>query len=147
MNDDFRRVLQAEFPDEEGRYFAPMTIGSTPSAADEGARLILDGIKTATSSASWDYPDGRIPFVGALSVLVDGSGRARAILETTRVEVVPFAAVGASCARDYGEGERTLDWFWSEIGTWYRQAAARHGASFSDATPIICEWFALARRL
>ena len=147
MTEDSQRLLEAEFPGKQARYFVPMSIGSTPSSADEGASLILDGIKTTTSSAYWDYPDGRIPFVGALSVLLDGLGRARAIIETERVEIMSFGAVDAEFARAYGEGERTLDWFRSEMGAWYREAAARHGEIFSDDTPIVCEWFTVARRL
>src|SRR5687767_13928880 len=77
MAPELRRVLEDAFPGEEARYFAPMPIGGTPSVADSGAAAILDGIKTATSSAPWEYPDGRIPFAGALSVLLDGQGRAR----------------------------------------------------------------------
>ena len=57
MTEDVRRLLLAQFPAEEARYFAPMSIGSTPSTADEGVALILDGTKTATSSAYWDYTD------------------------------------------------------------------------------------------
>jgi uncharacterized protein YhfF len=69
---DTRRVLEAAFPGEDVRYFTPMSIGGTPSVADEGATAILDGIETTTSWAYWEYPDGHIPFVGALSVLLDG---------------------------------------------------------------------------
>ena len=58
-------VLQTAFPGEEARYFLPMKIGGgDPTIADEGAAAVLDGIKTTTSSPFWDYPDGRIPFVG-----------------------------------------------------------------------------------
>jgi uncharacterized protein YhfF len=147
MNSDTRRVLEIAFPGEESRYYEPMSIGDTPVAADEGAAAILSGDKTATSSARWQYPDGRIPFVGALSVLLDGSGRARAIVETVRVEIIPFGSVERDFAHAYGEGARTLDWWRSEVGAWYRAAAARHGDDFSDETPIICEWIAVARRL
>jgi hypothetical protein len=65
MTPDIQRVLELAFPGEHARYFSPMAIGSTPATADEGAAAILDGIKTTTSSGFWDYPDGRIPFVGA----------------------------------------------------------------------------------
>ena len=140
-------VLEAAFPGENARYFFPMFIGNTPAMADEGAAAILDGIKTATSSAYWDYPDGRIPFVGALSVLLDGQGRARGIVETVRVEIMPFGLADEEFARAYGEGDRTLKWFQVKIGAWYRAAAARHGQDFSDGTPIICEWFTVVRRL
>ena len=54
----------------EARYFLPMSIGSKPATADEGPMLILNGTKTLTSSPFWDYPDGKIPFVGALATSV-----------------------------------------------------------------------------
>ncbi|HMR31504.1 MAG TPA: ASCH domain-containing protein [Geminicoccaceae bacterium] len=142
---ELRHLLEDAFPGEEARYFAPMSIGGSPSAADSGAAAILDGTKT--SSAHWDWPDGRIPFVGALSVLLDGQGRARAIVETERVEIVSFGSIDEDFARSYGEGERTLAWWRSEERAWYRAAAARHGEDFSDDTPLICEWIAVVRRL
>lgn len=147
MTPELRRVLEGAFPGEEARYFAPTSIGGTPSEADSGAAAILDGTKTATSSAPWDWPDGRIPFAGALSILLDGQGRARAIVETERVEIRPFGSVDEDFARAYGEGDRTLAWWRSEIGAWYRASAARHGEDFSDDTPLICEWIAVVRRL
>lgn len=147
MDRTLRRVLEAAFPGEDARYFAPMSIGSTPIHADEGAAAILNGTKTATSSPFWEYPDERIPFVGALSVLLDGRGRACAIVETRRVAVIPFGTIDDDFARAYGEGDGTLAWFRSEIGAWYRASAARNGESFSEDTPIICEWIAVARPL
>jgi uncharacterized protein YhfF len=90
MEAELRHVLEAAFSGEEARYFLPMSIGSVPETADEGAVLILNGTKTLTSSPFWDYPDGKIPFVGALGVLLDGSRRPRGIVETTRVEIMPL---------------------------------------------------------
>ncbi len=66
MTPDIERALKLAYPGEDARYFSPMAVGSTPATADEGAAAILDGIKTTTSSGFWDWPDGRIPFVGAL---------------------------------------------------------------------------------
>jgi uncharacterized protein YhfF len=107
MEAELRRVLEAAYPGEQARYFLPISIGSTPEAADGGAALILNGTKTLTSSPFWDYPDGKIPFVGALAVLLDGSRRPRGIVETTRVEIMPFGAITEEMAWAYGEGERT----------------------------------------
>ena len=120
---------------------------AAPEHADEGVTLILSGVKTLTSSAFWNYPDGIIPFVGALSVLVDGAGRPRGLVETTRVEIMPFEAISESMAQAYGEGERTADWWRREMGAFYRASAARHGAAFTDDTLLIWEWFAVVRRL
>ena len=147
MDAELRRILEAAFPGEETRYFTPMSIGSTPSDADAGAAAILNGTKTATSSPFWDYSNSEIPFVGALSILLDGKGLARAIVETERVEVMPFGSVDEEFARAYGEGDRTLEWWRSEIGAWYRASATRHGKAFSDDTLIIGEWIAVVRRL
>ena len=147
METEWKSMLEAAFPGEEHRYFLPMSIGGTPAVADSGAAAILDGSKVATSSPCWDYPDGQIPFVGALSILLDGQARPCAIVETRRVEIIPFGAVDDDFARAYGEGDRTLAWWRSEIGEWYRTSAARHAEEFSDETPIICEWIAVVRRL
>ncbi len=147
MNPGVRRVLEQAFPGEDTRYFDPIVVGSSPASADEGAAAILNGAKTTTSSPFWDWPDGRIPFVGALSVLLDGRGDMRAIVETERLEIVKFGLIDESFAWSYGEGRRTLEWWRSEIGAWYSKSAERHGASFTDETPIICEWIAVVKRL
>jgi uncharacterized protein YhfF len=145
MAEPFHDLLKIDYPTEEKRFFTPISIGNTPEMADWGAALILNGTKTAMSSGLWDFPSGHIPFAGALSVLLDGSRRPRAIVETTRVEVMPFSAVDASFARAYGEGKRTLAWFRVHIGQWYRDAAARHGKHFTEDTLIVCEWFKVVR--
>ena len=140
-------MLEAAFPNQEARYFLPMSIGSAPEHADEGAVLILNGTKTLTSSPFWDYPDGNIPFVGALGVLLDGSQRPRGIVETTRVEIMPFGAITEEMARAYGEGERTVEWWRRVMGAFYRASAARHREVLTDDTSLIWEWFIVVRRL
>jgi uncharacterized protein YhfF len=112
-----------------------MSIGSEPEHADEGAQLILNGVKTLTSSPFLEYHDGRILFVAALSVLVDGARRPRAIVETTRVDILPFQEIDEDRAQEYGE-ERTADLV--EKGDGYYQASAtRHGTPFTDDTILI----------
>ena len=147
METESRRVLEAAFPGEESRYFLPMSIGSAPVHADDGAALILNGTKTLTSSPFWDYPDGKIPFVGALGVLLDGSQRPRGIVETTQVEIMPFGVITEEMARAYGEGERTVEWWHRVMGAFYRSSAARHNAILTDDTPLIWEWFTVVHRL
>lgn len=147
MDAEARRVLEAAFPGQDHRYFLPMSIGSAPEHADAGMALILAGKKTLTSSPFWMWPDGKIPFVGALSALLDGARRPGGIVETTRVEVMAFDAVTSEMAFAYGEGEQTVEWWRRVIGPLYRASAARHGAAFSDETPIIWEWFTVVHRL
>ena len=63
----------------------------------------------------------------ASSVLLDGHGTARAILETVAVEIIPFDKVSEEFAFAYGERDRSLAWFQQEIGRWYKDPAARSG--------------------
>jgi len=71
----------------------------------------------------------------------------RAIIETERVEIISFGSVDENLARSYGEGDRTLNWWRSTMGDYYRRDAARHGIAFSDDTALIFEWIVVARRL
>jgi uncharacterized protein YhfF len=140
-------ILEAAYPGQNSRFFLAMSIGGTSELADEGAALILDGTKTATSSPFWDYPDGRIPFVGALSVLLDGKRRPVGIVETVGVETVRFCDVTEEMAKAYGEGERTLEWWRRVIGDWYRNKATQDAQPFTEDGPILWEWIAVVRRL
>jgi len=146
-SDQHHDVLEAAYPGQSSRFFTAMSIGGTRELADEGAALILDGTKTATSSPFWDYPDGRMPFAGALSVLIDGRRRPVGIVETTAVETVRFRDVTEQMAKAYGEGERTLQWWRRVIGDWYRQKAARDGQAFTEDGLILWEWIMVTRRL
>lgn len=147
MLDDRHDILEAAFPGQSSRFFLAMSIGGTPQRANDGAACILDGIKTATSSPLWDYPDGRIPFVGALSVLLDGRAQPVGIVQTMGVEIIRFRDVPETMARAYGEGERTLAWWRQAIGGWYRDKAAREGQFFCEDGEIVWEWIAVVRRL
>src|SRR5690349_15137404 len=72
-------------------YFGPTTLevvpppawafGGTPEQADELLALVLDGTKTATAGALWDYEadDWPIPSVGDLSIILDGHEHPRAL--------------------------------------------------------------------
>ena len=80
-------------------------------------------------------------------MLLDGARSPRGIVETTRVEIMPFQAITDEMAQAYGEGERTASWWRKEIGVFYQASAMRHGEAFTDETPLIWEWFAVVRRL
>jgi hypothetical protein len=63
MDTELSHHLETAFLGEASRYFSPMSVGSTPESATEGAALILDGTKTLTSSPLWEY----IPTAKSLS--------------------------------------------------------------------------------
>ncbi|HEY4613876.1 MAG TPA: ASCH domain-containing protein [Citricoccus sp.] len=118
--------------------------GATPEHADGLLELVLDGTKTATSSALWDHEatGEPVPRPGDLSIILDGAGRPRAVLETTAVEILPFGEVSEEHARAEGEGERTLA-AWRAIHERYWRRHAQNPRGFDPAMPVVCERFRL----
>ncbi len=144
---------QARLTDIPG-YFGPNPLevltppawgfGATPEHADELLALVLDGIKTATASALWDYEaEGEeLPQVGALSIVLDGAGHPRALIETTEVAVVPFDEVSAEHAYLEGEDDRSLA-MWREVHERFFTEHAEHDRGFAEDMPIVLERFRL----
>lgn len=118
------------------------SFGGTPEQADELLRLVLDGAKTATASALWDYEaEGEpVPEVGGLGIVLDSDGRPRALLATTRVDVVPFDQVTEEHARLEGEGDGSLAHWRSEHERFFGEFAA-HDRGFARDMPVVCERF------
>ncbi len=130
-------------------YFGPTTLevvpppawsfGSSPEQADELLALVLDGTKTATSSALVEYEaeNEPLPEAGALGIVLDGAGHPRVLIETTEVSVVAFDDVDAEHAHLEGEGDRSLS-TWREI---HRDFFAIDGQPVEGSTQIVLERF------
>jgi uncharacterized protein YhfF len=77
-------------------YFGPTTLesvpppawawGETPEESDEFVAQVLSDESGRTSAPVSDY-DGELPEVGVLSILCDGSGAPRALVEVSDVRV------------------------------------------------------------
>ncbi|MDN5893848.1 MAG: ASCH domain-containing protein [Nocardioides sp.] len=117
--------------------------GADAEQADELLQLVLEGVKTATSSAARDYEaeDEPLPTVGSLSIITDGAGHPRALITTTEVRTVPFGDVDEAHARDEGEGDRSLA-HWRKVHTdFFTQSAGEGAAAVSDDLPVVLERF------
>ena len=133
------RTARPELPEHMPEAWA---FGATPEHADGLLRLVLDGVKTGTASSLRDYEaDGDpLPEVGELSIILDGSGAPRAVLETTEVTTVPFDQVTAEHAHAEGEGDRTLA-AWRQI---HERFWTEHSADgFAADMLVVCERFRL----
>lgn len=84
--------------------------------ADYLAELVLMGQKTAISSAFDLYAVGNepLPKENELRVILDSKENAICIIETTKVEVIPFKEVSEDHAYKEGEGDRRLT-YWREL--------------------------------
>ena len=115
------------------------------AAPDLLAELVAKGVKTATASAYDEYVhyEEELPKVGDLDVVLDGQGQAVAIIETTKVTVIPFREVSADHAYKEGEGDRSLA-YWRQVHEeLFTKWLADIGLSFSPASKVVLEEFQL----
>ncbi len=114
------------------------SFGRDAAEADELVALVLNGIKTATSSARSEYEHAdEIPTAGLLSILLDGGEHPRALLRTTEVSVVPFDLVGPVHAAAEGEGDRSLE-HWRSV---HRDFFGRDDSPFDPEMEVVLERF------
>lgn len=138
----FWNHVRAENPALPEQAPGAWAFGATPDHADSLLALVLAGVKTGTASSQWDYDEtgDPEPYVGELSIILDGSGAPRAVLETTAVRIVPFDEVTDEHAHAEGEGDRTLT-YWRESHERYWRAHSENPRGFEADMPIICERF------
>lgn len=116
--------------------------GATPREADELLDLVLEGTKSATSSALWDYEaEGEdLPSVGTLGIVVDSVGTPRALVVTTDVRTAPFDEVDEEHAHAEGEGDRSLA-YWGRVHEDFFTEHASHDKGFARDMPVVLERF------
>lgn len=134
------------------RFQAEKSIGDVPyeawsfgGAPDELAELVIQGKKTATSSLYHWYEGGeeRLPQAGDYSVVLDARGNAVCIIQTTKVDIVPFCDVSGEHAQREGEGDLSLA-YWRQVHKEFfsGELEAEHRA-FSETMDVVCEVFQL----
>jgi len=84
--------------------------------ADVCAELVNKGIKQATAPSLWWFEKNNepLPKIGDQYIVTDWEGIAKAIIETTKVEQVPYNKVTPEFARIEGEGDKSIK-FWKEV--------------------------------
>jgi uncharacterized protein YhfF len=120
------------------------SFGDSPKMADELLALVLAGTKTATCGALRDLPIGHPerPVAGRRDVVLDGSGRPSAVIETLEVVERRFDEVDEDFARDEGQGSLTLeDW---RAG---HEAYFRRNGGWEPDMVLVCERFRLVENL
>lgn len=122
--------------------------GDSKEMADELAKLVIDGVKTATSSnyLLYEVENEPLPQVGQYDIILDGNGMAVAIVQTTSVEIVPFNEVTDEHAYLEGEGDRSLK-YWRDVHQSFFakewKEAEQVDQDFHDNILVVCERFKL----
>lgn len=127
----------------EARLYDVMTIGETAAMADEGARAVLAGEKTATASLRQAYAVDVPPPIGSYSILLDGRGRAVGVIQTTRLELKRFDEVDHAFAWDYGAWDRTLATWRARMMSILAAKADDLGFEWDESAELVCETFRL----
>lgn len=111
--DEFwNRFLQSTGRSEDERCAGDLAFEAGGFVGDELVTLLLAGKKTAffTSWASYAIDQEPLPVSGELYVVLDRGGKARCVVETQEVQVVPFNEVTWSMAEKEGEDENLGAW-------------------------------------
>lgn len=127
----------------EETIFEAWSFGNSAEMADELSNLVLKGQKTGTASAHdcYIYDEEELPEELAYSIILDGSGKARCVIQTISVEVLPFNEVTAEQAFKEGEGDRTLSYWRGVHQTFWEQEFVDYPLTFSEEMLVVYEEF------
>jgi uncharacterized protein YhfF len=119
--------------------------GDGPALANELGALIVEGIKTATCSAVWEWEaEGNpIPQKGLITIALDGHGEPLCIVETVEVTIRNYNEVAADFARAEGEGDLSLEYWRAAHRNYFSRVLPKIGKEFSEDMPLVCERFKL----
>jgi uncharacterized protein YhfF len=106
--------------------------GNSPEITHDRARKVVDERKTATSQPL--LPDEDIPEFGQRHIVLDGSGRGVAVIETTMVWIVAFKDVDEAHALAEGYGS---------LAEWraFKEEVFRANGVFSVDMQMVCQRF------
>ena len=119
--------------------------GDSPALADELGALIVEGTKTATCSALWEWQakGNPIPEPGLITIALDGRGEPLCIVETVEVTIRKYNEVDAGFAHDEGEGYLSLSYWREAHRNYFSRVLRKIGREFSEEMPLVCERFRL----
>ena len=128
-----------------GASYSSWAFGDSAALADRLLDCVISGSKRATCGSLDGYQarGESVPVVGEYSVVCDGSGSARCVLQTTEIRIVAFEDVDAAFAADEGEGDRSLESWRSGHTAYFERELTSLGLKTSPRMPLVCERFAL----
>ena len=145
------QTFLATLPDDAPAHTATYTaepFGDNPALADELGALVLEGKKTATCSALWEWEAEGNPVTtaGSFWIVLDGSGAPLCIVETVEVAFRRYVEVDAAFAYAEGEGDRSLEYWRAAHQRFFTRTLAAIGREFATDMPLVCERFRVVYR-
>jgi uncharacterized protein YhfF len=107
--------------------------------------LIRAKVKHATCSLlwSWDFDGQRLPQEGDIEIVLDFRNRPVLLLQTKKVEIVPFGEISCEFAAAEGEGDLSLEYWRAEHWEFFGRECQRIGRQPVASMPLVCETFDL----
>lgn len=123
--------------------FEAWGFGDSAEMADDLAKLVVEGTKTATASnfVLYEIEEEPLPPLGQINIILNGKDEAVAVIETTDVEVMPFNKVSEEHAYLEGEGNRTLAYWRSVHKPFFEKELEANSLAFSEEMLVVCERF------
>ena len=140
-------VFWQSFLSEKGlakdtKYFESFHFELTERSANELLNLVLIGEKKATSSSllEFELSNSEIPKVKDFSILTDWVGTPHCVIQTKKVNVLPFKEITYDLCKLEGEDDDLASWQRGHISFFQREGKAL-GYSFTEDMPVIFEEF------
>ncbi|MFS0870336.1 ASCH domain-containing protein [Paenibacillus xylanilyticus] len=110
---------------------------------DELAKLVVDGIKTATCAAYcvYEFENEEPPKQGQYDIVLDGSNQPAAIIQYTNVELLKMNEVSADFAKNEGEGDLSYTYWYEEHVKFFTWELGLYNLTFSDDLMLVCQTF------
>ena len=108
----------------------------------------MDGAKTATCSALWEYEaeGSTLPEAGLKTIVLDGNNHPLCIVETAEVVVRPYDEVDAEFAYEEGEGDRSLEYWRDAHWRYFSRTLPAIGKEPTLDMPLVCERFRVTHK-
>ena len=112
--------------------------------ANRLAALTLHGKKKATSSlySLYEKYDVDLPKVGTKHIITDFDGKAQAIIETIKVDTIPFNKISTAYAEmDMGTKIEPLKKWKKAHWSFFESVMKESGEKPTEEALVVCEWF------
>lgn len=111
--------------------------------ADICANLVCKDVKRATSHSLLGIQNRKesMPKIGDFAVVTDWSGKAKCIIRTTSVRLVPYFAVNSDHARKEGEGDKSLEYWKKTHWDYYTRELSEFNRIPRESMIVVFEEF------
>jgi len=106
--------------------------------------LVVDGKKQAGSGLYAWYKEANadLPAIGTKNIITDFDGKALAIIETIKVDTIPFNQISAGYAElDMGTNLEPLKNWKKAHWDFFSSALKESGVEPTEEMLVVCEWF------